>query len=99
MYTREHSFFTTGSSSQTTSDPYFIGDFTSYSMEIGAASAVTMQGSNANGFTTALAAADWSVVSVISAAGLQKVETGFRWIRAIRTSSANTVRSFGQSRE
>jgi hypothetical protein len=99
VYVREHSFFTAGSSSQTTSGAYFTGDFQSYSVEIGAASAVTLQGSNADGFTTALAEADWSTLSVIAAAGIQKVETGFRWARAIRTSSANTVRSFGQSRD
>lgn len=98
MYVREHSFFTAGSSSVTTSAAYFVGDFQSYSFEFGSASTVTLQGSNADGFTSALADADWSTVSVVAAAGLQKVETGFRWIRAFRSQSTNTVRSFGQSR-
>ena len=98
MYTREHSFFTAGSSSVTTSAAYFVGDFQSFSLEFGSASTVTLQGSNGGGFTDALADPDWSTVSVVAAAGLQKVETGFRWIRAWRSQSTNTVRSFGQSR-
>lgn len=98
MYTREHSFFTGLPSSMTTSAPQFVGDFQSYSIEIGSSSVVTLEGSNADGFTAALAAPDWSVLSVIAAAGLQKVETGFRWIRVWRSQSTNTVRSFGQSR-
>lgn len=98
MYVQEHSFFTAGSSSVTTSGAYFVGDFQSLALELGSASTVTLQGSNADGLTAALADADWSTVSVVAAAGLQKVETGFRWLRAYRSQSTNTVRSFGQSR-
>ena len=98
MYVREHSFFTAGSSSVTTSAAYFVGDFTSLSLELGSASTVTLQGSNADGFTAALAEPDWSTVSTVAAAGLQNVETGFRWLRAVRSESTTTVRSFGQAR-
>ena len=97
MYVREHSFFTAGSSSVTTSAAYFVGDFKSFSLEFGSASTVTVQGTNADGFTAALADNDWSTVSVVAAAGLQKVETGFRWLRAFRSQSTNTIRSFGWS--
>lgn len=98
MYVREHSFFPADSSSVTTSAAYFVGNFESYSVQIGSASTVTLQGSNGEGFVTALADNDWSTLSVIAAAGIQKVETGFRWIRAVRSQSTNTLVSFGQSR-
>lgn len=96
MYTRTHDFFP---SSVTTSSHYFVGDFASLSMEIGSASTVTVWGSNADGFTTALVAADWSVVSTVAAAGVQKIETGFRWMRVYRSQSTNTVRCHGQVRK
>lgn len=99
MYNRSRSLFTAGSSSLTTSAAYYVGDFTSLSVEFGSASTVTLQGSNGDGFTTALAAADWSTLSVIAAAGIQKVETGFKWLRVFRSQSTNTVRLYGQSRE
>lgn len=99
MYVRSHSFFTAGSSSVTTSGAWYVGDFTSLSLDIGSASTVSVQGTNADGFTSALASADWSTVSVVAAAGLQKVETGFRWMRIWRSQSTNTVLAYGQSRE
>lgn len=97
MYTRNHDFF--GSSSATTSTPYFVGDFASLSMGIGSASTVTVWGSNSDGFTAVIPEADWSVVSTVVAAGVQKIETGFRWMRVYRSQSSNTIRSQGQVRE
>ena len=96
MYTAIHNFFP---SSTTTSTAYYVGDFASLSMELGSASTVTVWGSNANGFDTALALADFSVVSTIAAAGLQKIETGFRWMMCYRSLSTTTVRMHGQSRQ
>lgn len=98
MYTRDHSFFTGLTSSMTTSAPMFTGDFQSLTIQIGSASTVTLQGSNADGFTEAIPAGTWSTLSVIAAVGIQKVETGFRWMRAFRSQSTNTVTAFGQSR-
>jgi len=95
FYTSTHTFF---SSSATTSGHYFVGDATSLSMEIGSASTVTVWGSNADGFNTALAEPDWSVVSTVAAAGVQKIETGFRWMRVYRSQSTNTVRLHQQVR-
>lgn len=99
MYTRAKDLFPTGASSVTTSAAQFVGDYTSLSVEIGSASTVSIYGSNADGFGTALVAADWSVVSVVAAAGLQKVETGFRWMRVWRSQSTNTVRFHGRVNE
>jgi len=98
MYTRSKNLFPAGTSSLTTSGAQFVGDYASLSVEFGSASTVTIFGSNANGFDTALVAADWSTVSTVAAAGLQKVETGFRWMRAFRSQSTNTVRFHGQVR-
>jgi len=76
----------------TTSGAYYVGDAGVMSIEVGAASNVTLQGSNAEGFATALVAADWSNISVIAAAGTSNVVVGPRWVRAFRGSSTNTVR-------
>lgn len=97
MYPRQRDFF--GSSSATTSAPYFVGDFASLSIQMGSASTVTVWGSNADGFTAVIPEADWSVVSTVAAAGVQKIETGFRWIRVYRSQSTNTIRSQGQVRQ
>ena len=96
MYPRNHDFFP---SSATTSSPYFVGDFASLSVQIGSASTVTIWGSNADGFTAVIPEADWSVVSTVAAAGVQNIETGFRWLRIHRSQSTNTIRSQGQVRE
>lgn len=98
MYTRNHSFYTGLTSSMTTSSAWYTGDFQSLTVQIGSASTVTLQGSNADGFTAAITDDTWSNLSVIVAAGIQKVETGFRWIRAFRSQSTNTVTAYGQSR-
>lgn len=98
MYVRDHSFFTAGSSSVTTSEPMFVGDFQSLTLGIGSASTISVQGSNDDGFTSAIGSGTWSTVSTVAAAGLQKVETGFRWMRIWRSQSTNTVTAFGQSR-
>ena len=97
MFPRDHDFF--GTSSATTSLPYFVGDFASLSVQMGSASTVTVWGSNANGFTAAIPEVDWSVVSTVAAAGVQKIETGFRWLRVYRSQSSNTIRSQGQVRQ
>lgn len=96
MYTQTHNFFP---SSTTTSTAYFVGDFASLSMEVGSASTITVYGSNGDGFGSALALADFSAVSTIAAAGLQKIETGMRWLMVYRSLSTTTVRIHGQSRE
>lgn len=97
MYPRTHDFF--GTSSVTTSTAAFVGDFASLSMEVGSASTITVWGSNGDGFNAVLLPADFSVVSTIAAAGLQKIETGFRWMMVYRSLSTTTVRIHGQSRE
>jgi hypothetical protein len=97
MYVREHSLFPADSSSATTSAAYYVGDFFNFSIQFGSASTVTLQGTNADGLTSALAEGDWSTLSVVAAAGLQKVETGFRWLRAVRSQSTNTLRTYGWS--
>lgn len=99
MYNRSHSFFTAGSSSLTTSAPYYVGDFTSLSLDLGSAVTVLVQGSNADGFTASIPSNTWSTVSTIAAVGLQKVETGFRWMRAVQSGSAQTITLYGQARE
>lgn len=97
MYVRERSLFPADSSSVTTSAAYYVGDFHSFTVEPGSASTVTLQASNANGFTTALVEGDWSTLTVVASTGIKQIDPGFRWLRAIRSQSTNTLRTFGWS--
>ena len=81
------------SSSDVTGGPYFIGDFTQLTIsrvtQLGTASNLTIQVSNSNGFTAALAADDFSNVTAVAAAGAFGIETGARWLRVIRKSASS----------
>ena len=92
MYTRRYNMYPPGASSLTTSGAKLVADFGVMSIQVGAsASTVTVQGSNADGLTSALAEADWSNISIMATGGVNKIEVGFRWLRTIRTNSANSV--------
>lgn len=81
------------STSDVTGGPVFIGDFTQLVLsritQLGTASNLTIQVSNSNGFTAALAADDFSHVTAVAAAGAFGIETGPRWLRVIRKSASS----------
>lgn len=51
-------------------------------------------GSNADGFSSALAEGDWSVLTTLvslSANDMYNIEPGFRWLRVVRESAASAT--------
>jgi len=75
-------------SSTVTSNAMLVADANQISASIVSVAAVasnwTVQGSNADGFTAAIAEGEWSTVSVIAAQGIFSVTPGMRWIRTLR---------------
>ena len=57
------------------------------------ASTLTVQGSLANGLTSAIPEATWSNLTALNAAGMYTIDPGSRWIRVVRGSpeSASSV--------
>lgn len=91
MYTKYRNFYPAGTSSSTTSPWYLVSDYASLSLEIGSASTVTIQGANSEGFATAVPEADASTLTLVASAGIYKIESGFRWLRTVRSQSTNTI--------
>jgi hypothetical protein len=82
-------------SSNVTGTPYFVGDFTylTVSKESGSAfaSRLTILASNQDGFQSQLGTANatvpagnWSILTVITNQGIYPLDSGFRWINAVR---------------
>ena len=73
-------------SSTRTSNPVLVADATSVSASwttaVAVASNLTIQGSNEEGFQSAIGL--WSTVSVVAGAGIFTVTPGARWLRFIR---------------
>ena len=88
-------------SSTITSSAAMVADADQISLSVVSVAAVasnwTVQGTNANGFTAAIAEGEWSTVSVIAAQGIFSVTPGMRWIRLQRpavNSLASVVLSY-----
>ena len=83
------------SSSDITGGPYLIADFTQLSLsritQVGTASTLTVQMSNADGLgDTGLAdATNWSNVTGLTAQGIFGIETGPRWLRVMQKSASS----------
>lgn len=89
---------------------YLVADFDALTLSWrtgsnASASRLTVYGSNADGFKSALpAAAQWSVITAVAAQGIFAVDNGFKWMMVVRAdfgisgSSCNTVELLGQVR-
>ena len=84
-----------------TSNAACVADANQISLSITSVAAVastwTVQGTNAQGFTAAIAEGEWSTVSVINAQGIFSVTPGMRFIRTLRpavNSLASVVLSY-----
>lgn len=76
-----------------------MGDFVTIGLQTYNNSALTLYGSNRNGWTQSLSTVnDASVLTVITAAGNFKIEPGFEWVQFQRSSSTDTIYYTGQSR-
>lgn len=90
-YTRRYTPFAV-SSSTSLSNPLFSGDFTVMSVQVEGTSAITLDGSDADGLQAPLTDKDWSTISTIATApGIYSVTPGTRWLRVQRSQSTNTV--------
>ena len=79
-------------SSTITGPAVFVGDATSVSLSlqtVTAASTYTVQGSNDDGFTSAIA--NWSTVTLLTATGVYTVQPGLRWFRALQAASSSSA--------
>lgn len=96
MYTRRYDLLGSADSAFT-SRAIMVADFRDMSLSIqsstASASNITVQGSNAEGFATAIANATWSNLTVIATQGIQTIDPGIRWIRAIRDGIAVSAAS------
>lgn len=90
---------TTYPSSLTFSTWCWMGDYAQIGVQTYNNSATTLYGSNRNGWTVSLSTVnDASVITVLSAAGMYRIEAGFDWVQFQRSSSTNTIFYVGQSR-
>lgn len=81
-------------SSTATSPAVFVGDVVRHVVSLTtttSASAYTLQGTNADGFSAAIPAGQWSTVTVLTAAGIYAVQTGMRWLRAQQAASTSSA--------
>lgn len=79
--------------SDITSAVYFVGDAEELTVEIDIDSATTcrIQGSNAQGFRSAIAEDDWSTLTTAASLAtntMLNIEPGFRWIRGLRETAS-----------
>ncbi len=92
-FNQTRDLYTTISSASTISETYSVQAMQDgFTLQIvGSPSTVTVQGSNDDGITAAIA--NWSNLTTIIGAGMFNITPGFRWIRAIRSNvtTANVI--------
>ena len=85
-----------------TSDPLCVADYAvqalSWETSADTTGSLTVQGTLANGFTAAIAAAEWSTLSTVAAQGQFTLDAGSQWIRVVLPANEpdSTVRFSGQ---
>ena len=82
------------SASGVTSEIYFAGDAASVSLFLrGSPSTTTIQLSNASGFRHAIAETEWSnATTVVSPSpDMLDIQSGFRWIRCLRSETTEAT--------
>lgn len=95
-YTQNIAVFdgSSGQSSTQTTNPWGVADFNTLSFSwltvTTAASILTLQGTNEDGFGASIGT--WSNLSRIVLAGAYTVSPGVRWVRFQRTSDESTAR-------
>ena len=89
-YERNKVLFNSANSSTYTSNPQLTVDLATISLSVetvaAAASLFTVQGTNENGFTSALRSAAWSNLTTLTVPGMYTIDAGPRWTRVLRSS-------------
>jgi len=81
-----------GKGSDVTSQVYWVGDAKSISLFLDGGSVQTVDGSNDDGRTSAIAERSWSTLTTLTPdATMLDIEPGFRWIRVLRSGSTGTA--------
>lgn len=94
MYNRRRNLYDSIADSEVTSETYYCGDAWTVSLFLrGSPSTTTVQLSNADGATSAIAETSWSnATTVISPApDMLDIQAGFRWIRLQRSETTEAV--------
>lgn len=93
-FTRQKTLLTAASSGLT-AGPYLMADFTQMTVSIvtqtNVASVFTVQMSNEDGLSSALAQDQFSHVTALSQQGQFGVETGPRWVQVLRPSASSAT--------
>jgi len=96
MYTRNQTMLG-ASNSSLTSGPHFVGDFATLTFSritsTGSAATMEIQGTNWDGFQSAIPEGAWSTLTVIAPKGNFTIDPGMSWIRSIRTAYAVSANS------
>jgi hypothetical protein len=83
--------YTSKSASEVTSEVYNVEGFhDGFTLQIiGSPSTTTLQGSNDDGRTAAIA--NWSTLTTVLSAGLINITPGFGWLRLQRSETSNAI--------
>jgi hypothetical protein len=96
MYTTTRSLYTTKTASELTSEIYNVQDIKELTVFLrGSPSTTTIQGSNADGRTSAIPETSWSVLTtnILPGPDMLNIEPGFRWLRCIRSETTEVILS------
>lgn len=89
-YERNTVLFNSANSSTYTSGAMLTVDLATIALSVqtvaAAASRFTVEGSNENGFTEAIPAAAWSILTTLTVPGMFTIDPGPRWVRVLRSS-------------
>ncbi|MDX1486705.1 MAG: hypothetical protein R3268_00790 [Acidiferrobacterales bacterium] len=83
-YRRE--LYASKTASEVTSETYWVGDAQELTVQLlGSPSTTTIQGTNVDGRSAAIAETDWSTISTVIGDGIVNIEPGWRWMRGLRS--------------
>lgn len=94
MYTAYRSLYTTKAASAITSEIYNVQDFKEMTLFLrGSPSTTTVQGSNADGRSSAIPETSWSALTTVisPAPDMLNIEPGFRWLRCLRSETTEVI--------
>ena len=96
LYTVQRDLYTSKAVSDITSEVHFVGDIKELTVFLrGSPSTTTIQGSNAEGFGTAIASTAWSALTTVISPSpdIVNIEPGWRFIRCQRSETTEVVLS------
>ena len=94
LYTQRRDLYSSKTTSEITSETYWIGDADTVSLFVrGSPSTTSLQLSNAEGRAAAIGETEWSTVTTILGTGadMLDVEGGSRWLRCLRSETTEVT--------